>query len=340
MCTHFLLQSQDKQIVVGRSMDFSRPLAPAFYAQRRGERFSQPVWPGAEFRKMADAEAWPVRYGYVGVSCADLPLPGISQRVVTDGLNEAGLSVSLLWQPNARYQEFASLGTTVLAPLFADWVLAHCASVADAWELLPGRQFWLPPWLAKSLPLHAAIADKDGRAIVVEFQDGQQKIYSNPVGVCANAPWFSWHLDNLGNYLALTPDDPPAREFGNLQVQAAGRGGGLGGLPGGYSSPARFVRAAYLKQFADPAEDLGQAYALADQLLGAVQTPRGAIRDGAARDHTQWTVLMGLASGEIALRAYGGMRYCGLRLADIDFAAVESGVVPLPQLDGIAFRRA
>ncbi|WP_052941651.1 linear amide C-N hydrolase [Chromobacterium subtsugae] len=339
MCTHFLLQSQDKQVVVGRSMDFSRPLTPAFYVQRRGERFSQPVWAGAEFRKMADAEAWRVRHGYVGVCSSHLPLPGISQRIVTDGLNEAGLSVSLLWLPNARYQEFSSLGTTVLAPLFADWVLAHCASVADVWEMLPSRQFWLPAWLAKSLPLHAAIVDKDGRSIVVEFQDGQQKIYSNPAGVCANAPWFPWHLDNLGHYLGLTPDDPPPREFGNLQLQASG-GGGLANLPGGYSSPARFVRAAYLKQFADPAADLGAAYSLAAQLLGAVETPRGAIRDGAAREHTQWTVLTGLASGEIALRAYGGMRYCGLRLADIDFAAVKSGEIPLPGLDDIAFMRA
>ncbi|OHX14169.1 linear amide C-N hydrolase [Chromobacterium sphagni] len=337
MCTHFQLQSQDKQIVVGRSMEFAKPLLPAFYVQRRGESFSQPVWAGAEFQKMADAEAWTVSYGYVGISSVNLPLPGISQRIVTDGLNEAGLSVSLLWLPNTRYQEFASLKTTVLAPLFADWVLAHCASVADVWEQLPTRQFWLPDWLAKSLPLHAAIVDKDGRSIVVEFQDGQQKIYNNPVGVCTNAPWFPWHLDNLGNYLNLTPDDPQPQEFGSLKVSTPGHGGGLSGLPGNSTPPARFVRTAYLKQFADPPADVQQAYTLATHLLNAVDIPRGTIREGKEQDHTQWAVVKGLTTGEIGLRTYDSMQYTGVRLADIDFATVASKVVPVEPLADITF---
>ncbi|AUH52200.1 linear amide C-N hydrolase [Chromobacterium sp. ATCC 53434] len=337
MCTHFQLQSADRNQVVGRSMEFARPLDPAFYIQRRGETFQQPVWAGAEFQKMETAAGWSVRYGYVGVSSTNLPLPGISQRIVTDGLNEAGLSVSLLWLPQTRYQEFSSLQTTVLAPLFADWVLAHCGSVADVRELLPTRQFWLPDWLAKQLPLHAAIVDKDGRSLVVEFQDGQQKIYHNPVGVCTNAPWFPWHLDNLGNYLNLTPNDPAPQEIGTLSVAAPGHGGGLAGLPGNATPPARFVRTVYLKQYADTPADLPQAYTLATHLLNAVDIPRGVIRDGAEQDYTQWAVVKGLNSGEIGLRTYDSMQYCGLKLAEIDFGSVDTQVIPLPKLADISF---
>ncbi|WP_199154510.1 linear amide C-N hydrolase [Chromobacterium sp. ASV23] len=337
MCTHFQLQAKDRNHVVGRSMEFARSLDPAFYIQRRGESFQQPVWAGADFQKMADAPTWSVRYGYVGISSTNLPLPGISQRIVSDGLNEAGLSVSLLWLPGTRYQDFSRVETTVLAPLFADWVLAHCGSVSDVRELLPTRQFWLPDWLAKQLPLHAAIVDKDGRSLVVEFQDGQQKIYHNPVGVCTNAPWFPWHLDNLGNYLSLTPEDPQLREIGTLPVSPPGHGGGLAGLPGNATPPARFVRTVYLKQFANQPDDLRQAYAQATHLLNAVDIPRGTVRDGQDQDYTQWAVVKGLNSGEIALRTYDCMQYCGLRLNDIDFASVASQVIPLPKLDDITF---
>jgi choloylglycine hydrolase len=109
--------------------------------------------------------------------------------------------------------------------------------------------------------------------------------------------------------------------------------------PATATPPARFVRTVYLKQFANQPDDLRQAYAQATHLLNAVDIPRGTVRDGQDQDYTQWAVVKGLNSGEIALRTYDCMQYCGLRLNDIDFASVASQVIPLPKLDDITFIR-
>ncbi|UTH74824.1 linear amide C-N hydrolase [Chromobacterium sp. IIBBL 290-4] len=337
MCTHFQIRSADGNHVVGRSMEFAQSLAPAFYIQRRGQPYRQPSGAHELLGQLAGGPGWTAEYGYVGISSTNLPLKALSERIVTDGMNEAGLSVGLLWLPGTVYQPFGDLQNTVLAPLLADWLLGNCGSIAEVKAKLPTRHFWFPALLASQLPLHASVVDKTGAAVVIEFQNGEQKIHDNPVGVCTNAPWFPWHLDNLGNYVNLTPNDPKSQTLGSLSVSSPGHGGGLAGLPGNATPPSRFVRAAYLKQYADTPANVQDAYTLATHLLNSVDIPRGTIRDGNDQDYTQWAVVKGLNTGEFGIRTYQSMQYFGLKLKDIDFATVESQVIPVPALSDITF---
>ncbi len=57
----------------------------------------------------------------------------------------------------------------------------------------------LPLGLMKT-PFHYTLHDVNGDSIVIEFANGQQHIYDNPLGVMTNGPEFPWHLTNLNNY--------------------------------------------------------------------------------------------------------------------------------------------
>ena len=99
-------------------------------------------------------------------------------------------------------------------------------------------------------PVHFALYDKSGGAIVIEFTNGKPTVYDNPVGVMTNDPPFPWHLDNLNNYAQLSNIDKNSGQFGSLKVQAPDSGGALAGLPSSNISPDRFVKAAYYANYA------------------------------------------------------------------------------------------
>jgi choloylglycine hydrolase len=112
---------------------------------------------------------------------------------------------------------------------------------------------WLPqlPVMGNARsPLHYVFFDRSGAGIVVEYLNGRQTIYDNPVGVATNAPDFGWHLKNLNNYAFLTNVDKNRGTFGKLKVQAPDAGSALASVPSAQISPGRFVKAAYYVTYA------------------------------------------------------------------------------------------
>jgi choloylglycine hydrolase len=61
-------------------------------------------------------------------------------------------------------------------------------------------------------------------------------------------------------------------------VTELGQGGGLMGLSADYTPPSRFVRQAYLKQFAYQASNSTEAVQLAGHFLNNVDMPAGVAR--------------------------------------------------------------
>ena len=68
----------------------------------------------------------------------------------------------------------------------------------------------------------------------------------NKVGVLTNAPTFDWHLTNLTQYMGLTPTQPKDTTLGEQELHPLGQGLGAFSITGDYSSPSRFVKAAFL----------------------------------------------------------------------------------------------
>ena len=70
-----------------------------------------------------------------------------------------------------------------------------------------------------------------------------------------------------------------------------GQGTGMLGMPGDYTSPSRFVRAAAFANTALPSANEEEGIFRAFHTLNAFDIPKGAIRDNATKDaHTDYTV--------------------------------------------------
>lgn len=330
MCTDFLIQAADGAWVNGRSMEFGADLHTQVYV--RAPKVSG-VLQGLDGESMALTP----RYGFVGTS-------SFATSICTDGLNTAGLSAGALWLPGTQYQEPSLLhpGRNVLCGFFVNWMLAHCATTADVRQALESDQVRVVggQWLAKVGPLHFPVHDAQGNSIVIEFIDGKPNIYDNPVAVLTNRPVFPWHLDNLRNYVNLSPWDTGSLTLGSLDVQSTGHGTGLAGLPGNATPPSRFVRAAYLKQFALQASTAAQAQTLAFHLLNTVDIPLGTVRaksqptvvnpKGVEYDYTQWAVVKDLTNLVFNVRMHTSPLAWNVDLKTLDFVGLNGKQIAIP----------
>jgi len=329
MCTNFQIKAKDGSLIIGRSMEFGTDLKSKFYVHRRGDTYdaTELESKGLETMKM---KPWSAHYGYVGLTSFHIP-------ATVDGMNEAGLSVGALWLPGTTYQKVTNPHEALPAPLLPDFVLANCATIEDVINLLPNFQFWLPDILAKNLPLHFPITDAKGNSIVVEFQNGELKIHQNPVGVCTNAPWFPWHIANLGNYTNLTGNDTTSTIIEQLTVEQTGHGTGLAGLPGNSTPPSRFVRIAFLRQCANQPKDANGAMNLATHLLNSVDIAKGTIKENKTEDYTQWSVIKDLTHSIFAVRTYDSMMFRAIDLKKIDFAKIKTHTFAIPNISDVKF---
>ncbi|MBQ8768899.1 MAG: choloylglycine hydrolase [Oscillospiraceae bacterium] len=166
-----------------------------------------------------------------------------------DAVNEKGLSIAgLNFVGNAEYRHRTDGKDNIAAFEFIPWILAQCATVAEAKQLL--QQINLTGYaFSDQLPpaqLHWMIADRD-EAITVESTADGLHIHPNPVGVLTNNPPFEQQLLQLRNYMQLSASEPENRFCKQLDLQPYSRGMGAMGLPGDLSSQSRFIRAAFTK---------------------------------------------------------------------------------------------
>jgi len=172
-------------------------------------------------------------------------------------------------------------------------------------------------------PVHFAVHDAEGGNIVIEFIAGEITVYDNPVGVLTNSPSFDWHIENLRNYVNLKTENAAPLTIGGIVVKPAGQGSGLSGIPGDWTPPSRFVRAAMLANFSDRPKDAAAGVNLAAHILNAVDIPMGAIKsnekNGAANDHTQWAVIKDLKNGILYIRDYNDLSLRAIDLKKLPF---------------------
>jgi choloylglycine hydrolase len=335
MCTDFLLVAGDGSFVNGRSMEFGRDLHTQIFVRGAGAPLRL-----AGFEADETLSTTP-RYGYVGMSSFGLSL-------VSDGINEKGLSTGSLWLPGSRYQPRGTQAGTqnVLMAFFTDWLLGHCASVADVKAAFAADAVRVvgDAFLAKIGPLHFPVHDATGASLVVEFIDGEPRLYDNPVRVLTNLPNFPWQLANLGLYAHLTPWDVESVTLGSLTLAAPGsasgnpgipgHGSGLAGIPGNYQPASRFVRTAYMKEFALQAATADEAVGQAFHLLNGVDIVKGAARAktlfGTEYDITQWVVVKDLTNLRLFVRMYASPLVHVVDLRKIDFATAGQRQTPIP----------
>lgn len=167
-----------------------------------------------------------------------------------DCANNEGLAIAGLNFTNYTQYELEPIYTTpiinITAYEFPLWVAATFKSVEEL-----KQQLQYVAIINKSINdkfptsyLHWIISDKK-QCIVIEYNNNKIHIFDNPFDVLTNQPNFDWQIENLKNYLNVTPQVPTPIE----ELKVYGSGGGMRGLPGDYYSPSRFVRAAYLNYY-------------------------------------------------------------------------------------------
>lgn len=247
-----------------------------------------------------------------------------------DGMNEHGLCMAGLDFPDNAYYPPQQPDKTSIAPFeLIPWVLCQCSCVAEAISLLQQTHLADIRYSAHfpQAPLHWIVADEKECIVLEPMYDGM-KIYENPVGVLCNNPPFPYHLQHLAAFQHLSAGEQN-RAFEGLKLEPYGGGMGAIGLPGDYSSPSRFVKAAFVKlhSHSETVE-----YGMITQffhLLDAVAMPRGSIRVRGGRDEiTRYSSCCDMHDGVYYYTTYDNRRIQAVRLAGCDLNGSQINCFP------------
>jgi len=249
-CSRILWNDNGQTVVSGRSMDWSHSFDDWMFAYPRGEKMTGGNVP--------DSAQWTSKYGSVGVSIIGYAKQygyDFSRDGDTDGLNEKGLAVHVLYLGETEYGG-PDGRPTVSYMRWARYLLDNFATVAEAVEGMKKTRIASVPIGKAVLGAHVAIEDKSGDSAIFEIVKGKMTIHHGPqYRVMTNDPVYDEQIANLSRY--------------------EGFGGKLE-MPGATASEHRFVRASYyLKFLPKPANDV-EAIATIRSLIQNITVPFGA----------------------------------------------------------------
>ena len=263
-CTGITLKSKDGTTIVARTIEWAESVMNNMYVVVPRNQELQSLTPSG-----MDGVKFKTKYGFVGLSVEQ-------KEFMVEGINEKGLSAGLFYFPNyGKYQSYdASQKDKCLADFqLVSYVLAECSTVDEVKEALKKvRIINIDP---RSSTVHWRFTEPSGRQIVLEIVNEVMHFYENPLGVLTNSPGLEWHLMNLNNYINLQPGNAPDHPFGPLEMKNFGHGSGLLGLPGDFTPPSRFVRAAFFQLTAAQQPDAQRSVIQAFHLLNNFDIPAG-----------------------------------------------------------------
>lgn len=322
-CTNFRLKAADGSPVVGRTLEYALVVPSDVVVVPRNYDYvgTRPA--------NAPNVKWTSRYGMVGVM-------SFGQPFVSDGMNEKGLTGSALYFPGfVGYTAPQNAGThTAIAPWeFLTWVLTNFVTVDEVKAALDQVAIIdLPtPEVNFTLPLHFPIHDANGNSIVIEPVDGKLKVYDNPMGVLTNSPTFDWHLNNVRNYVKISPVNAPSLEIAGQTIAPLGQGSGLLGIPGDPTPPSRFIRALGYVMSAKQQPDGPATVRLAEHILNNFDIPLGFIRPetkDADLELTQWSTIADLRGKKYYIKSYEDQVLRAVDLMSFDLDAKGLRVAP------------
>jgi choloylglycine hydrolase len=305
-CTAVDLMAGDGTVVAGRTMEWSSDMKWTLVSQPAGT----PVVLSAPPSLGLPSRTIQTRYAVVGV--APGVVPGVA---LLEGQNSTGLGMSANFLPGfTQYQSVTPQDRSYVSVLsFGTWALGMHASVAELKAALPNTKVWFD---ADALgtgttptTLHFAFTDRTGASIVVEYVAGELRLQDNVAHVLTNAPTYDWHLLNLRNYLNLSTVGVQSAPVGTANITALGQGGGTLGIPGDYTPPARFLRAAFLRLHTTPSATGEEAIQAMGHILNTVDIPLGIAqsRDGTrlVSDFTQFVAIKDLTNNRLLITDYG-----------------------------------
>lgn len=324
-CTGLLLTSEDKTPVSGRTVEFGSDIEMSLAVIPRNYTFTGVTPQGNGLKYTA-------KYGAAGIYCFD-------QQVLMDGINEKGLVAAAFYFPG--YASYATITkqnqSKALSPVeFPNWILTQFSTIEEVKAAL--SSVVIAPTVFKSWgttppPMHYIVYDSSGKSLVIEPLNGTLVHHENPLGTFTNSPTFDWHLTNLRNFINLSIYNVDPTTIRDLQLAPFGQGSGLVGLPGDFTPPSRFVRAALFSSAALPTQTSEQAVFETFHLLNQFDIPVAAVREketkGFSYDSTLLTSVKDPKTLRYYYRSYADqtMRYIELSQFDLTSKKIYSAKV-------------
>lgn len=327
-CTAFHLKSLDNALIYCRSMEFGFPMDSHLLIVPRGAAYTGTAPEGKRGIR------WKTKYGFIGLN------QSIDRTLVSDGMNEKGLVVGMLYLPGyAKYESPnpSRNDKTLGAWELGTYILSACSSIEEAKMILPTLLVAEQPnpQAKFSLPLHFYIADASGAVLIVEFIDGERHMYDNPIGVLTNSPPFDWQMTNLSNFVNLSPFNIPEIMLGNYKIQNYSQGSGSLGIPGDYTPPSRFIRAALYSNWALLTKSAAECVRLGFHILNTFDIFPGAIQDRSnptkSPDITEWAVVHDQSNLKTYVRTYDSLSIQMVDLKKIDWNQIGTREILLPK---------
>lgn len=323
-CTGISLTAKDGSYIQARTIEGSHMELESMYVIiPRGHTIESYTPTGEKGLKFK------AKYGVVGMSV-------VREEFIAEGINEAGLSSGLFFFPDyGAYQPYDSLQRErTLGDLQVNaWILSQFKTIDEVKEAIAGVRI---AGLEHTSVVHWRIGEPSGRQVVMEIVGGAVQFHENTVGVLTNSPDFGWHLKNLNNYVNLFPGDAAEQHLGAQHIKAFGGNSGFLGLPGDFTPPSRFVRAAF---FCATAPQLSTGFETVKQcfhILNNFDIPIGAEhRRGEGPkipSATQWTSAIDLTHRIVYYKTMHNNTIRRIDLAKIDFAKVGYQVHPMDRI--------
>jgi penicillin V acylase-like amidase (Ntn superfamily) len=295
MCTAITLKSQENENFFGRTMDFSYPIEPQLYIVPRNY-----VWNNVlNMDEICDS------YSFIGIGQETDGILGFF-----DGVNEKGFAAAALYFAGyAKYDTEANQKEKKpIASLdFLHYILGRCGSVEELKEVLQKISLvGVPDPVTQTVaPLHWIATDRSGKCVVMEQTGKGMKLFQNPIGVMANSPNFGWHMTNLRNYMDVSPTQTKDTCWGEVQLRPFGQAGGTMLMPGGYTSPERFVRTAYQKTHIETPKNSTEAIMACFHIMESVSIPKGIVMtDRNTCDYTKYVAFINTNTCEYFFKTY------------------------------------
>jgi choloylglycine hydrolase len=175
-----------------------------------------------------------------------------------DGFNEKGLGVHLLF---LKYTSFGDRDVSkpgLQAALWPQYVLDNAGNVKEALDILEDVQIIMAESHGHHATVHLSIEDVNGDSAIIEYQNGERKIFHGPdFRVQTNEPSYQEQLDLLRQNDYSNPNDTTP-------------------LDGNVNPIARFQRAVYFLNLLPKPKNIREAVAGVLSVARNVSIPFGA----------------------------------------------------------------